>query len=161
MKILCLDPPEFNEFDDYLKILADNLGLKAKRKPRVFIEATGREIHTCSPKSWAANLIFMAGGVNIANDAKPLRTGSSIASWGVERVLKSLNDLDIYIIQTGTMNNTTLENFYNREWTKALKERNIKVYEIPERFLSRPSLIGREKALKELHRIFEEWESEN
>ena len=161
VKILCLDPPEFNEFDDYLKTLADNLGLKHKRKPRVFVEATGREIHTCSPNSWAANLIFMAGGINIAKDAEPLRKGSSISAWGVERVLKSLDDLDIYIIQTGAMNNTTLENFYNREWTKALKDRNIKVYEIPERFLSRPSLIGREKALKELTKIFNEWEREN
>ena len=208
VKILCLDPPEFNEFDDYLKTLATSLSLhdisrfcltslsinrhlplergdreceeeeaspfygevshEVRRrgngvvgKPKVFVEATGREIHTCSPNSWAANLIFMAGGINIAKDAEPLRKGSSISAWGVERVLKSLDDLDIYIIQTGAMNNTTLENFYNREWTKALKDRNIKVYEIPERFLSRPSLIGREKALKELTKIFNEWKSEN
>ncbi|MBQ3645180.1 MAG: ABC transporter substrate-binding protein [Synergistaceae bacterium] len=187
VKILCLDPPEFNEFDDYLKTLATSLSLHDiypylmedsaasesgegnretveglyHRKPKVFVEATGREIHTCSPNSWAANLIFMAGGINIAKDAEPLRKGSSISAWGVERVLKSLDDLDIYIIQTGAMNNTTLENFYNREWTKALKDRNIKVYEIPERFLSRPSLIGREKALKELTKIFNEWKSEN
>ena len=187
VKILCLDPPEFNEFDDYLKTLATSLSInrhlhlergdrefygevshEVRRrgngvvgKPKVFVEATGREIHTCSPNSWAANLIFMAGGINIAKDAEPLRKGSSISAWGVERVLKSLDDLDIYIIQTGAMNNTTLENFYNREWTKALKDRNIKVYEIPERFLSRPSLIGREKALKELTKIFNEWKSEN
>ena len=158
VKILCLDPPEWNDFEEYLKVLAENLGLRPKRKPRVFIEATGREIHTCSPNSWAANLIFMAGGINIAQDAEPLRSGSSISSWGVERVLKSLDNLDIYIIQTGAMNTTTLESFYKREWTKALKGRNIKVYEIPEKYLSRPSLIGREKALKELNKIFNDWE---
>ena len=89
----------------------------------------------------------------MAKDAKPLRPGSSIAAWGVERVLKSLENknLDIYIIQTGAMNRATLDDFYKREWSGALKD--VKVREVPEKYLSRPSLLGLEKGLNELRKI--------
>ena len=173
VKIINLDTPSWNDFENYLKTLASSLGLdceKAIKKlnaiknsaptslfltPACFIEATSKEIHTCAPDSWAANLILLAGGINTAVEAKPLRSGSSIAAWGVERVLKSCENknLDIYIIQTGAMNHATLKDFYNREWTKILTERGVKVYEMPEKYLSRPSLIGLEKGLEILRKI--------
>lgn len=172
VKIISLDPPKWSEFENYLETLGKALGLnyeaaikklheimitppqeKKLAKPFVFIEATSKEIHTCAPDSWAANLIALAGGINAAQDAQPLHSGSSIAAWGVERVLKSLENknLDVYIIQTGAMNRSTLEDFYKREWSEALK--NVKIYEVPEKYLSRPSLLGMEKGLKELRKI--------
>ena len=171
VKVLSLDPPKWDEFDSYLETLGEALGLdygaaisklhSSLLTPNpsplpltVFIEATSKELHTCAPDSWAANLIALAGGVNVAKDAKPLRPGSSIAAWGVERVLKSLENekLDIYIIQTGAMNRATLEDFYAREWSKALT--GVRVYEVPERYLSRPSLLGLERGKRELMKIF-------
>ena len=90
--------------------------------------------------------------MNIAGEAKPLRPGSSIAAFGVERVLKSAGNIDIYLIQTGAMNNSHTQDFYAREWTKVL--RSVKVAEIPERYISRPSLLGLELGGNELIKIF-------
>lgn len=179
VKIINLDPPSWNDFENYLQTLGRQLNLDYKNAleklraiknsvptsyfllPTCFIEATSKEIHTCAPDSWAANLISLAGGVNIADNAEPLRPGSSIASWGVERVLKSCENknLDVYIIQTGAMNSTTLKDFYKREWTAALK--GVKVYEVPEKYLSRPSLLGLEKGLEILRKIFISIESDD
>ena len=175
VKIINLDPPSWSEFENYLRTLAEALGLDAEAAitklgslrnslpnsyfltPTCFIEATSKEIHTCAPDSWAANLISLAGGQNTAAEAKPLRAGSSIAAWGVERVLKSLENkrLDVYIIQTGAMNRATIKDFYNREWTKILIERGVKVYEVPEKYLSRPSLLGLERGIEILRKILE------
>ena len=163
VRVINIDPPEWDDFPHYLTTLAQVLGLNpdsalrkldgiisrikshvpAKTSPRVFLEATGREIHTCSPESWAARVIALAGGVNIASDAKPLREGSAIASFGAERVLNNAQSLDVYIIQTGAMNTSTLSDFSAREWSRALV--NVKVCEIPERYMSRPSLLGLER----------------
>ena len=164
VRVAVIDPPEWDDFPQYLIELAQTLSLSpesALRKfadiitsirgrvpsrpaPHVFLEATGRELHTCAPDSWAARLIAIAGGVNIAGDAEALRQGSAIAPFGVERVLENAASLDVYIIQTGAMNATTLTDFYAREWSGALG--NVKVCEIPERYISRPSLLGLERA---------------
>ena len=61
-------------------------------------------------------------------------------------------NLDVYIIQTGAMNHATVKDFYERDWTAALK--GVKVYEIPEKYLSRPSILGLEKGLEILRKIF-------
>ena len=171
VKIINSDPPSWNGFEDYLKTLGEALGLDyhgaIKKLNEIknsgsgsssgiyaFVEATSKEIHTCAPDSWAANLIALAGGINAAGEAKPLRKGSGIASWGTERVLKSYENknLDVYIIQTGAMNHATVKDFYARDWAAALK--GVKVYEIPEKYLSRPSILGLEKGLEILRKIF-------
>ena len=171
VKIINSDPPSWNEFEDYLKNLGSALNLDyhgaVKKLNEIknsgsgspsgiyaFVEATSKEIHTCAPDSWAANLISLAGGINTAGEAKPLRKGSSIASWGAERVLKSYENknLDVYIIQSGAMNRAAVKDFYERDWAAALK--GVKVYEIPEKYLSRPSLLGLEKGLEILREIF-------
>ncbi len=164
VKVVILDPPQWNDFNNYLIELADIIGADPEQAIKkferikndlvskipanhknlnVFIEATSKEIHTCSPDSWAANLIKLLGANNTAHDAVPLRPGSSIAAFGVERVLKSLDkNLDVYIIQNGAMNNSTLDDFFSRAWSGAFK--NVKIFCVPEKFLSRPSLIGLE-----------------
>ena len=126
---------------------------------KILMEATSKEIHTCAPDSWAVNLISLAGGINTASDAKPVRAGSSIAAFGIERVLKSFENknLDVYIIQTGAMNHALIKDFYAREWTSGLKN-SVKVYEVPEKFLSRPSILGLEKGLEILKKIIKESE---
>ncbi|MBR0150762.1 MAG: ABC transporter substrate-binding protein [Synergistaceae bacterium] len=174
VNVISLDPPEWDSFPEYLHTLANALNLNPDEAisrldsirgeisreamnanhPRVFLEATSRELHTCPPGSWAARLIELAGGVNIAGDAVPLRPGSAIAPYGVERVLRNAASLDVYIIQNGAMNTATLKDFHAREWSGAL--RHVKVYEIPERYMSRPSLLGLEKGGRELLRIFKE-----
>ena len=104
VRVEMLDPPEWDEFADYLRALAGALGLdpeagvhrldvlrteiagaaEGKRAgrpaPRVFVEAVGRELHTCAPGSWAARLVALAGGVNAAAEAAPLRAGSALGA---------------------------------------------------------------------------------
>lgn len=174
VRVISLDPPEWDIFPEYLRTLAKALNLNpdealtrlntiraeisheamSANHPGVFLEATSRELHTCSPGSWAARLIELAGGINIAVDAEPLRPGSAIAPYGVERVLRNAASLDVYIIQHGAMNTATVKDFRAREWSSALPR--VKVYEIPERYMSRPSLLGLEKGGRELVRIFKE-----
>ncbi|MBQ3585460.1 MAG: hypothetical protein II964_01975 [Synergistaceae bacterium] len=179
VKVISIDPPKWDDFPEYLITLAESLNLNPidgisrlnsllaeiespsseLHRPRVFLEATSRELHTCAPDSWPARLIALAGGVNIAVDAVPLREGSTIAPYGVERLLKNAASLDVYIIQTGAMNTSTAETFRAREWAGALK--HVRVYEIPEKYISRPSLLGLEKGLKYLQQIFRTEDSKN
>lgn len=172
VKVISIDPPKWDNFPAYLVTLAeslnlnpingisrlnsalDGLGSQSVKTPRVFLEATSRELHTCAPDSWPARLIALTGGVNVADDAKPLREGSTIAPYGVERLLKCAESIDVYIIQTGAMNPSTIDTFKAREWSSAL--RNARVYEIPEKYISRPSLLGLEKGIKILHKILTE-----
>ena len=166
VRVIVLDPPEWEDFAQYLTELAQALslspegalrkfgdvimgiraGVPDKKAPRVFLEATSRELHTCSPDSWAAKLIALAGGVNIAFDVEPLRPGSAIAPFGVERVLERAGDIDVYIIQTGAMNASHVEDFRARSWSSALG--SARVCEVPERYMSRPSLLGLEQGGK-------------
>ena len=145
-------PAQFSPFKN--ESHTSNSESSKTNRPRVFLEVTSRELHTCAPDSWPARLIALTGGVNIADDAKPLREGSTVAPYGVERVLRNAESIDVYIIQTGAMNPATLKDFYAREWTGALH--HARVYEIPERYISRPSLLGLEKGIKILRQIFTE-----
>ena len=129
---------------------------RGKRAPRVFLEATSKELHTCAPDSWAARLIQLAGGVNAASRAVPLRKGSSLAPWGVERVLETANSgLDVYLVQQGAMNAASLEEVRERPWFTALEASAApRLAAVPESCLSRPSLLGLEKGGRLLVEIF-------
>lgn len=178
VRVEILDTPSWEEFPDYLRTLAEVLKLdpeagvkrfqdiqksirdsaeeaqaEGKTPPAVFVEATAKELHTCSPDSWAAHMLALAGGVNAASDAEPLRKGSPLAPWGLERVLELLSKgLDVYIIQRGAMNATTPDAARARPWAAALEK--TRLAEMPERELSRPSLLGMERGGKILVEIF-------
>ncbi len=177
VKVIFLDPPLWEDFPEYLRKIAELIGADpdeaamqfknlcadlhgeaearrgGKNAPRVFVEATAKEIHTCPPQSWAANLIRLVGGVNAAASAVPTRSGSSIAPWGVERAAAlATSGLDVYLVQQGPMNGATLEEVLSRPWSSAL--RGVKLARIPEYELSRPSLLGLEAGGKKLIEIF-------
>lgn len=179
VKVVSLDPPIWDDFGAYIKELSALCGadpkaaqdkltgiieeiskasdriFNDKQRPRVFVEATARELHTCAPDSWAAHLISLAGGVNAASSAKPLRKGSALAVWGLERVLESVSyGIDVYIVQQGAMNGTTEEDLNRRPWFRAFN--GVRAAVIPEAYLSRPSLIGIEHGGKLLLEIFAE-----
>jgi iron complex transport system substrate-binding protein len=178
VRVVPLDPPSWDGFPDYLRQLAKVLGLDpesgveklysirgsiAKKEgealasgmkaPRVFVEATSRDLRTCAPDSYAARLIELAGGINAAASAVPQREGSAVAPWGLERVLKMLDSgLDVYIVQSGTMNSATPDEVRSRPWAAALGGAELAT--VPEANLSRPSLLGLERGGEELLRIF-------
>ncbi len=177
VKVIFLDPPLWEDFPKYLRKIAELIGAdpdeaakrfknlcaalhgeaearrRGKMRARVFVEATAKEIHTCAPRSWAANLIRLVGGINAAASALPARAGSSVAPWGVERATAlAASGLDVYLLQQGPMNGATLEEVLTRPWSSAL--RGVKLAQIPEYELSRPSLLGLEAGGKKLIEIF-------
>lgn len=177
VKVVSIEPPSWDEFPGYLEKIALLIGSdpadavaelgrirskisaesaeKAKgRHPFIFVEATSRELNTCSPDSWAAKLIELAGGKNAAKDAKVIRKGSSVAPYGLERILKAAAEgtIDIYLIQKGTMNAANMKVLSQRSWYPAIKK--LKIAVVPERELSRPSLLGLEAGGRHLINIF-------
>ena len=176
VRVEVIDPPAWEGFEQYLRKIAELAGTspdaavaalaKARaeiraaaekssrgRRPLVFVEATSRELHTCSPDSWAARLVELAGGVNAAAEAKPLRSGSSIAPWGLERALKTINSgLDVYLVQQGPMNAADEASLRARPWSSALA--NVRAAVVPEYCLSRPSLSGLKEGGAMLIKIF-------
>ncbi len=176
VRVEVIDPPKWDEFEQYLRKIAELVGtppddavaelakiragirVEAEkrsrgRRPLVFVEATSRELHTCSPDSWAAHLVELAGGVNAAAQAKPLRSGSSIAPWGLERVLKTINSgLDVYLVQQGPMNVSDETSLRARPWSGALV--GVRTAVVPEYLLSRPSLSGLKEGGAMLIKIF-------
>lgn len=176
VKVISIEPPSWDGFAAYLEKIAiltgsdptaaveklnetrDNIAAESAKKARgrhpfVFVEATSKELNTCSPDSWAANLIKLAGGRNAAYDAKAIRYGSAIAPYGLERILKAASGrLDIYLIQQGTMNAANIKSLASRSWYPAIK--NIKIATIPEKDLSRPSLLGLKAGGTRLINIF-------
>lgn len=167
IEVCVMEPPAWDDFPGYLARLAEILGLppddaleryaavldlvrlrarelsRGGEKRAVFLEATSRELHTCSPDSWAARLIELAGGRNAASSAQPIRKGSSLAPWGVERALKIAPEVDVYLLQQGAMNATTPEELKKRPWFAAFARARVAV--LPEGLLSRPSLLGLKK----------------
>lgn len=176
--VMCIDPPAWDGFTAYLRALAPLVGTdpkaavmrfaalcdhirseaaiawsRHKSVPSVFVEATAKELHTCAPGSWAAHMIELAGGVNAAEKARPLRDGSSIAPWGLERTMSLLaSGLDVYLIQQGPMNRSGPEELAARPWSAALKK--SRVARIPEYLLSRPSLLSLKEGGDALLKIF-------
>lgn len=177
VKVVSIDPPVWDGFEDYLikiallteidpdvaltklnkvrnEISAESAKRSGGRHPLVFVEATAKELNTCSPDSWAANLISLAGGRNAAYDAMPIRKGSVIAPYGLERILKAAasGGIDIYLIQRGAMNSADIKSLKKRAWYSAIKK--IRAAEIMERNLSRPSLLGLKSGGMQLINIF-------
>ena len=177
VRVVSLDPPQWDDFAAYLREIASLIGCDPEaaekklknirgaiaaessarskgRHPAVFVEATAKELHTCSPGSWAAKLIELAGGRNAAADAEAIRSGSAIAPYGLERIMKaaSAGRIDVYLVQRGAMNATDMKALAARQWYPALK--GIKTAVVPEKELSRPSLLGLEAAGKRLIKIF-------
>lgn len=163
--VVSLAPPEWEDMPAYLERLGALLGVRnggktwertldelalvseeaARRRgaapaARVFLESTGRDLHTCAPRSWAAHLLAVAGGENVAADLAPLREGSALAACGVERLLAyATQGLDVYLVQRGPMNDTTEEAVRARPWSAGLGD--ARIVTVPEELVSRPSLL--------------------
>lgn len=179
ISVFSLNPPSWDGMETYLNKLGVLLGVadaekiwterlsdmkKVKEESdrrrgdsppvRVFLESVGKGVKTCSPDSWAARLMEYAGGVNIAENAVPVRKGSSIAPFGEEALLKevSAGGLDVYLVQVGAMNRATMEDIMKRPWIEGLGKARISLVE--EDLVSRPSLYRMVDGAKTLLDIF-------
>lgn len=168
--VVSLSPPTWETMEAYLvrlgalvgvtdperpwreKVAALERSVPAGKRPRVFLESSSRGLMTCSPSSWAARVIALAGGENAASDAVPLRPGSPLAPWGEERLLALAGEgIDVYLVQVGAMNPVTERDIPERPWISGLG--NARVVLVPEECVSRPSLLRLEEGVEWLRNV--------
>jgi iron complex transport system substrate-binding protein len=125
--VVSLYPDKFEKFDEYIMILGELTG-KDKRaqelleefykgikdiegitkdieaKMTVYFESSENDYKTVTVDSMPAKAIEYAGGINIASDVKPIKEGSSIAPYGIERILENAEKIDVFVSQRGVMN---------------------------------------------------------
>jgi len=168
--VVSLSPPTWETMETYLVRLGALVGaadparpwretvsalertVPAGKRPRVFLESSSRGLMTCSPSSWAARVIALAGGENAASGAVPLRPGSPLAPWGEERLLDLAGEgIDVYLVQTGAMNPVTERDVLARPWISGLG--NARIVLVPEECVSRPSLLRLEEGVEWLRNV--------
>lgn len=109
-------------------------------KKRVYFEAIHSRMKTFSPNAMAIFALETAGGVNVAHDAEPVR-GTNIASYGKEKILSRADEIDAYIAQKGTMNNTSVELIQKEPGFQIIKAvKNGDMLIIDEMIVSRPTM---------------------
>jgi len=109
-------------------------------KKRVYFEAIHTKMKTFSPDSMAVFALETAGGINVAADAQPVRD-TNIAAYGKERILARAADIDVFLAQSGTMNQPTVELIKAESGFKAIRAiQTGQVHIIDERLVSRPTL---------------------
>lgn len=125
--VISLYPDSFDLFDEYILQLGMVTGAEEKAeamlddfydrideiteitesiepKKSAYFESTQTNYRTVTTDSMPARAIELAGGVNIASDVEPITEGSSIASYGIEKILMHADEIDVYISQRGAMN---------------------------------------------------------
>jgi iron complex transport system substrate-binding protein len=109
-------------------------------KKRVYFEAIHTKMKTFAPDAMAVFALEAGGGVNIARDAAPVRD-TNIADYGKERILARASEIDVFLAQSGTMNQPTLELIKAESGFQAIRAvKTNQVYIIDERLVSRPTL---------------------
>lgn len=109
-------------------------------KKRVYFEAIHSKMKTFAPHSMAAFALETAGGINIASDAKPVRN-TNIAYYGKERILSHASEIDVYLAQSGAMNQPSVELIKNEPGFNAIKAVAAnQIFIIDEQIVSRPTL---------------------
>ncbi len=112
---------------------------KDKRK-KVYFEAIHSKMKTFSPDAMPIFALEEAGGINLAADADSVRN-TNIAYFGKERILSLANEIDVYLAQSGAMNNPTIQTIRDEPGfsvIKAVKEGNIRL--VDEKLVSRPTM---------------------
>ncbi len=74
---------------------------------RVYFEAIHKRMKTFMPGSMPIFALEAAGGINIAADARQVRS-TNIAFYGKERIMQRGPEIDVYLAQRGTMNPVTI-----------------------------------------------------
>ena len=121
-------------------------------RKKVYFEAIHSKMKTFSPDSMAVFALETAGGVNIAADATPVRK-TNIAYYGKERILSRAAEIDVYLAQAGTMNQSSVSLIKSEPGYQVIKAvHHNQVYIVDERIISRPTYRLLE-GIKEIGRI--------
>ena len=143
------------DFKERLEVVSQRLEqIPFSERPKVFFESIHRKLSTFSPGSMPIFVLEMAGGRNIASDAKP-RNDTNIANYGLERLLAKSARIDIYLAQYGKMNEVSPRKIMTgpaASRIKAVRDRNV--FLVDEHLVSRPTmrlLLGIETVHRLMH----------
>ncbi len=107
-------------------------------KKRVYFEAIHSKMKTFTPGSMALFALEVAGGINVAEDARASR-GTNIGNYGKERILAHADEIDVFLAQQGEMNPVARETIKNEPGFAMIKAvRNNAIFLIDEQIVSRP-----------------------
>jgi ABC-type Fe3+-hydroxamate transport system substrate-binding protein len=108
-------------------------------RKNVYFEAIHGKMKTFSPDSMAVFALETAGGINIAADAIAVRN-TNIAYYGKERILSHAAQIDVYLAQSGTMNQPSISLIKNEAGYQTIKAVHYnQIYIVDERIVSRPT----------------------
>ena len=111
---------------------------QVKTKKRVYFEAIHSRMKTFVPGSMAIFVLESAGGINVATDALSSR-GTNIGIYGKERILSHAHEIDVFLAQTGVMNNTSVDMIKQEPGFNIIRAvRENQIYLIDETLVSRP-----------------------
>jgi len=120
-----------------------------RTKKRVYFEAMHKNMKTFTSGSMADFVLRTAGGINIADDGIPSR-GTNIAIYGKERILSKANEIDVFLAQTGAMNQPTIQMIQNEPGFSVIKAvKQNEIYIVDEQIVSRPTM----RLLHGIHQI--------
>ena len=126
----------FRHTAERLRTLAS--AIEAKKK--VYFEAIHSKMKTFAPESMAIFALETAGGMNVAQDARPVRK-TNIAFYGKERILSHAEEIDVYLAQYGAMNTPSIASIKNEPGFQAIKAiKNNEIHILDERIVSRPTM---------------------
>jgi iron complex transport system substrate-binding protein len=108
-------------------------------RPRVYFESIHDKFKTFSPDAMPIMAVQAAGGVNVAEDAEPVRA-TNIAAYGKERLLAKGDQIDVYLAQRGPMNHPTLEQIVGEPGFGLIRAvRQARVHIVDETVVARPT----------------------
>lgn len=112
------------------------------QRKRLFFEATYNNYRTVIPDSFPGHAIAVAGGIPVAGDASPIVSGSSLAPYGIERILEKADQIDVYVAQRGAMNPlVSAEKIRERTGFQAIRAvKNGRILVLDEAYISRPTM---------------------
>ena len=109
-------------------------------RKRVYFEAIHSKMKTFAPDSMAVFALEAAGGINVASDAASVRR-TNIAYFGKERILSRAREIDVYLAQSGAMNQPSVKLIAEEPGFKTIKAvAGHEIYIIDEQIVSRPTM---------------------
>ena len=128
-----------SNFKSYLNTFED-LNTRIKNPKQVYFEAIHSKMKTFAPDSMAIFTLTSAGGVNVARDARTIRE-TNIAAYGKERILSHAREIDVYLAQTGPMNQVDRAMIKGEPGFQAIKAvQEERIHILPEGIVSRPTM---------------------
>ncbi|MDM8523531.1 ABC transporter substrate-binding protein [Desulfococcaceae bacterium HSG8] len=111
-----------------------------RTKKRVYFEAMHKNMKTFTSGSMADFVLRTAGGINVADDGTPSR-GTNIAIYGKEKILSKANEIDVFLAQSGAMNQPTKQMIQNEPGFSVIRAvKNNEIYIVDEQIVSRPTM---------------------